>query len=272
MAAIARGQHRLLDPQPWILDDPFGLLLVGPSWPRIHAAMSTTFPAPVIRRAIAFAVGRSRYAEDRLLQGTFAQYVILGAGLDSFAWRRPDVLNSLRVFEVDHPATQSWKKQRAEVLALPTHANHIFVPVDFESETLKDGLDSAGFDWNSPAFFSWLGVTPYLRASAITATLKTVAACAPGSEVVLTYGVVRAFSDKSGSDFGRILARVAAESGEQIQTLLSPEDAVTLIEGSSLRVVEHLTTVELHERYFSRRNDQLTPHTSERLIAAVVQK
>jgi methyltransferase (TIGR00027 family) len=134
-------------------------MLVGPEWPRISAARSALHREPILREAGAWVVVRSRYTEDRLLGGRFTQYVILGAGLDSFAWRRPDLLHSLRVFEVDHPATQAWKHQRMAVLALPINDRHIFAPVDFETETIRGGLDAAGFDWSQPTMFSWLGVT-----------------------------------------------------------------------------------------------------------------
>ena len=130
---------------------------------------------------------RSRYAEDRLTQAPFAQYVVLGAGLDSFGWRRPDLLRSLTVYEVDHPASQDWKRERIADLALPVADTQIFVPVDFEIESLRHGLDGAGFDWHRPAMFSWLGVTAYLTAEAIEATLRTIGHCQTGSEVVFSY-------------------------------------------------------------------------------------
>jgi methyltransferase (TIGR00027 family) len=131
-AAVARGTHRLWDEPPWIFDDPFALILVGPWWEDIAAAS----------RALA------RYPEERLLEGDYSRYVVLGAGLDSFAWRRPDVCRGVRVFEVDHPATQAWKRDRVANLALPIGGQHLFVSVDFQTEALDDCLDSAGFDWS----------------------------------------------------------------------------------------------------------------------------
>ncbi|MGD0556246.1 MAG: class I SAM-dependent methyltransferase, partial [Streptosporangiaceae bacterium] len=96
---------------------------------------------------------RSRYAEDRLAAGAFTQYVILGAGLDSFAWRRPDLLGSLTVFEVDHPASQAWKAGRVRELGLPLSDSQVFVPADFEAGPVQDVLGAAGFDWARPAMF-----------------------------------------------------------------------------------------------------------------------
>src|SRR5215472_16931802 len=138
---------------------------------------------------------RSRYAEDRLVGGEFTQYVNLGAGLDSFAWRRPDLLSSLRVFEVDHPASQAWKLERARDLALPLSDSQVFVPADFEAEPLQDALHTAGFDWRHPALFSWTGVAPYLTAQAIESTLRTIAGVAAGSEVVFSYRVEESVLD-----------------------------------------------------------------------------
>src|SRR4051794_34286827 len=138
--AVARGEHRLFDSAPWILDDAFALMLVGPEWRQIFDARAALHQERVRRDARAWVVARSRYAEDRLDEQPFTQYVVLGAGLDSFAWRRPDLLRSLRVFEVDHPATQAWKRERVANLALPTSDHHVFAPVDFETESLESGL------------------------------------------------------------------------------------------------------------------------------------
>jgi methyltransferase (TIGR00027 family) len=168
LAVIARGQHRLTYRQPWILDDPYALSLVGPAWEQLWAGLRAIFPDRVLEEAMSGIVTRSRYVEDLLEAGTFEQYVILGAGLDSFAWRRPDVLASTRVFEVDQPATQAWKRQRAEVMALPRSDRHVFAPVDFERETLDAGLASVGFDPLASTLFSWLAVIPYLTIGAMT--------------------------------------------------------------------------------------------------------
>ena len=271
MSATCRGAHRLHDAAPWVFDDPFALSLVGPAWPEILGAMATRFSEPMLRQATASMVNRSRYAEDRLLAGAFAQYVILGAGLDSFAWRRPDVLRALRVYEVDHPATQAWKRERAEALALPTSDEHVFAPVDFESETLRHGLDAAGFDWSRPTLFSWLGVTQYLTTDAIRATLRTVAGSAPGSEIVFTYVPPPPFLDELGLEFIEVVSNVAGERGEPFRTFLSPADARTLVEEhGDLEIREDLSRDDLHGRYFSDRSDGLTPYTAQRFVAAAV--
>src|SRR5436190_14788619 len=184
-AAVSRGLFRLETASPWVLDDVLALVLVGPVWQQLRDQFDPLFPGPVRRDARAAVCTRSRYAEDRLAAGAFTQYVILGAGHDSLAWRRPDLLSSLRVFEVDHPASQAWKLERVSDLALPLNDSQVFVPVNFEAESLQDSLRTAGFDWGQPALFSWTGVAPYLTAPAIASTLRTIAGAAAGSEVVL---------------------------------------------------------------------------------------
>lgn len=271
LAALARGQHRLLHGPPWIFDDPFALPLVGPGWQELYAAISALFREPVREQVIGFVgCARPRYAEDRLAAGTFDQYVMLGAGLDSFAWRRPDALGTLRVFEVDHPATQAWKQERAAVLALPAGDGHVFAPTDFETQTLRDGLDASGFDWSAPTLFSWLGVTAYLTVDAIEATLRVVAGSAAGSEIVLSYAVTDPFRDEIGEEFRATMEKVAADSGEPLLTFLSPTDAEELVGRCGFEVVDHPDRSMLHERYFAGREDDLTPYTAERVLTAVV--
>ena len=179
IAAVGRGRLRQEETPPWVLDDTFALVLVGPVWQELRERLDSLFPGQVGREACAAVCTRSRYAEDRLTAGTFAQYVILGAGLDSLAWRRPDLLRSLRVFEVDHPASQAWKLKRVRDLALPVGDSHVFVPADFEAEPVRDALGTAGFDSGQPALFSWTGVAPYLTAPAIESTLRMIAGPRP---------------------------------------------------------------------------------------------
>jgi methyltransferase (TIGR00027 family) len=133
---------------------------------------------------------RARFPEDiaeLAAASGICQYVSLGAGLDSFAYRRGDLLGRLRVFEVDHPATQAWKRRRLTELGVQHPAGLVFAPVDFERQTLQDGLAQAAFGFGQPAVVSWVGVTMYLTLDAIHATLATLAGCQPGTRIVLTY-------------------------------------------------------------------------------------
>ena len=270
LAAVARGLLRMEAMPPWVLDDAFALVLVGPAWQELRKGLISLFPTEVVREVLAAVCTRSRYAEDRLAAGAFAQYVILGAGLDSFAWRRPDLLRSLRVFEVDHPASQAWKLERVSDLALPLSDSQVFVPVDFEAESLQDALRTAGFDWDQRALFSWTGVAPYLTASAIASTLRTIAGAATGSEVVFSYRTEEPVLDEVGREFIRIYAPLAASLGEPLQPGWPVIEIDRLISRSGLKVIDHPARADLEERYFADRADGLRPYNVETLVTARV--
>lgn len=196
--------------------------------------------------------------------------MILGAGLDTFAWRRPDLLHDMKVFEIDHPSTQVWKRQRAVKIGLPTHPNHVFTPVDLENTSGREALDAVGFDWTQPGMFSWLAVTMYLTATAIEDTLRAFAACPAGSEIVLTYAPIPQQLDDVRREFVETLAPFAADGGEPIQTTFESGEIEALLERCGLRVVDHPIRDEIRDRYFADRTDGLQPYTCERLVAAQV--
>jgi methyltransferase (TIGR00027 family) len=271
LAAVARGTHRFEEAPPWVLDDPFALVLVGRTWPETSELVSSLFPLEVLREARGFIAMRSRYAEDCLCARRFSQYVMLGAGLDSFAWRRPDLSRSLMIFEVDHAASQAWKLQRAKELALPIIDSHTFVSVDFEVESLHDRLKEAGLDWTAPTMFSWLAVAPYLTTEAIQATLRTIATAGSGSEIVFSYRSATSVLDDNGRKFFEIFSPLAAAAGEPLQPGWSVVDIERLIEGCGLKVAEHPTRAELTERYFGNRTDGLVPYSAESLVAATLE-
>jgi methyltransferase (TIGR00027 family) len=270
MAAVVRGRHRLEDPPPWILDDPIALEFVGPSWKEMATSSDARWSNELSRQMRAGIATRSRYAEDRLDLGDFQQYVLLGAGLDSFPWRRHELLGPLRIFEVDHPISQAWKRERIDALGLPTSEHHVFAPVDFEVESLEDGLGAAGFDWTQPTIFSWLGVIPYLTITAVEATLRTIAMCQSGSEVVFEYGLAHRFMDEFGREFFSGFSTVAAKVGEPLRTGWSPDGAEQVVARCGLRVADHPSRDELVDRYFGGRADGLRPWSASRLMAASV--
>jgi methyltransferase (TIGR00027 family) len=270
MAAVARGRHHFEDEPPWILDDPLALIMVGPKWQDMAAASRSRLPQEIDRQARASVAVRSRYAEDRMALGTFDQYVLLGAGLDTLAWRRPDLMGPQRLFEVDHPASQEWKRARAEELALPVHADHVYAPIDFEVQSLHEGLDAAGFDWAAPTLFSWLGVIPYLTIEAVEATLRTVAECRSGSEIAFEYGVLRSSMDDRGRQFADTFTAIATTVGEPVHTGWSPAEAEALVRRCGLHVVDHPSRDDLIHRYFADRLDGLVPWSVSRLLTARV--
>lgn len=263
-AAVARGIHRLWDEPPWVLDDPFALQLVGDGW-EAFAAQSVALSRPPYQ-ARGGVLLRARYPEDVLLRGTYAQYVILGAGLDSFAWRHPAFLRTGRVFEVDHPATQNWKRQRARLLALPGSDHHFFVPVDLVRDALDRCLTAAGLDWAAPTLFSWVGSTMYLESAAIADTLRVVARCGSGSGIVLSWNPPVALLDDRQRDFLADVARLVRGMGEPLRSAFTPDDITRLAADAGLAVVEAPTQDELIERYFAGRRDGMRPVMVERLL------
>jgi len=271
MAATCRGLHRLQVRPPWVFDDYLALVLVGPGWPGIRDELIDVLSETLFWITSAMTVTRARSTEERLAAGAFDQYVLLGAGLDSFAWRRPDALTAgLRVFEVDHPASQAWKLARVAELGLPTSDRHVFAPLDFEVETVATGLDRVGFDWTKPAFFSWLGVVPYLTVDAIEATLRSLAKAAPGSEIALTYLIDESRMEEIGLTMLDRFGGLAASVGEPFHTMWKPDEAEACVRRCGLEVVDHPSRDEIHARYFAARADGLAPITFEQFLVVAV--
>ena len=267
LVAMARGLHREWHERPWIIDDPYALPLVGPGWPQLLALYDTIVPRHLFELAVGAVCVRSRYAEDRLEAGGFSQYVVLGAGMDSLAWRRPDLLREVTIFEVDHPGTQAWKRERAALLNLPENERHVFVPVDFESEALRDALDRVGFDWGKPTLFNWLGVVMYLTRDAMTTTLRTLAGAGPGSGVVLTYLSAPEFMDDDSLMLFKLMEPLVAEMGEPFQEAFTPTEFAALVRDCGHTIDESPTPEDLDARYFAGRKDELRPYTIEWLLS-----
>ncbi|HTS03709.1 MAG TPA: SAM-dependent methyltransferase [Thermoanaerobaculia bacterium] len=185
-AAAHRAAHQVLEGGR-VFSDPLAVRILGTD---AEAAISKAGLDPTRRPLRLFIAVRSRFAEDALAVA-FAegvrQLVVLGAGLDTYACRSP-LGEDLRIFEVDHPATQEWKRERLAAAAIPVPRSLTFVPVDFEEETLARALPPAGFDPDAPAFFTWLGVVPYLTEEAVFATLAFIGGLPGGSHVVFDYG------------------------------------------------------------------------------------
>jgi methyltransferase (TIGR00027 family) len=251
--ARRRAVHQILD-QPPVLNDPIAVPLLGP-----HFAYDKLKEMHPFARAFrAFMAMRSRYAEDHLAASAAAgveQYVLLGAGLDTFAYRNP--FARVRVFEVDFPATQEWKCALLAEAAIPLPAGLTFVPLDFERKTLAAGLAESGFDAQRPAFFGWLGVVPYLTLDAFRATLETIARLPAGTGVSFDYGVPRhALSMMGRVAFDRLAARVAA-AGEPFRLFFTPEELEDEFRLAGFRRFEQRGSQELNAMYFAGRADGL---------------
>jgi len=257
--AMRRAAHQILD-SPKVLDDPIALPILNPETrARIEAERGQS--GDLASRSLrAFMVVRSRYAEDELARAVARgamQYVILGAGLDTFAYRNPYPKSALRVFEVDHPSTQEWKLTRLAEGSIAVPASLTFAPVDFECQSLADGLERANFRRDAVTFFSWLGVTPYLTAEAMNATASFIASMPKGSGVVFDYAVPReSLSFLGRLAFDRIASRVAV-AGEPFRLFFDPESLKQQLTGIGFRSLEDLGSDEMNARYFSNRQDGL---------------
>ena len=188
--AWLRAAHQVLEEAPRILEDPVSLVIIGEKTAEKIAAVPSKFSSPERTYLRSHVVLRSRYCEDRLAVAVkergIRQYVLLGAGFDTFAFRQPSWGNSVQIFEVDQPSSQATKRQHLDRASLSTPPNVHFVAIDFEAEPLESGLRRGGVSFDQPTFFSWLGVSMYLTEAAIDHTLRTIALFPRGSEVALT--------------------------------------------------------------------------------------
>jgi len=281
--AVARAAHLLMDERPQILHDSLAAALVGLQQPHairqaVDAIIAEVAPLTGTARAQdlyaayrSFVVIRSRYTEDALAEAVargVQQYVILGAGLDSFAWRRPSWAHDLRIFEVDHPATQQWKRNRLGELDRPLNGAPCFVGVDFERTTLRSALTEAGFDASVPTFFSWLGVTQYLTPAAILDVLRYVAGSAAGSEIVFEYTPPRSSMDAESALFLDIIAATAAARGEPLVSSFDPAHLAHRVAALGFNRVTDFGPRQAHARYLAGRTDGLRCLGVQRLMRA----
>jgi methyltransferase (TIGR00027 family) len=268
--ALRRAAHQLYDARPLVFDDPIAVPILTPDYlPELHKT-ATKLEKPFSVALRAFLVTRSRYAEDQLAAAVakgVTQYVLLGAGLDTFAHRNPHP--ALRVFEVDHPATQQWKRELLAHTGLAHPLALTYVPVDFETESLPEQLLRAGHDATLPTVFAWLGVVPYLTLPAFRATVAFVAAQPPGSGLICDYSQPRAalpFFEQLAHD--SLAARVAL-AGEPFQLFFTPSEMAA--ELSAFRTLEDLGSSELNTRYLDHRTDSLKLlGSAARLLAATL--
>lgn len=257
--AMRRAAHQLFDVPP-VLNDPLALAIVGEeaaAQVRAGRGLQSGRIAGTVR---AFMAVRSRFAEDELARAIgrgVVQYVILGAGLDTFAYRNPHAASALRVFEVDFPATQAWKRRQLAAAAIPIPPSLSFVSVDFESQSLPERLASAGFDPYQPTFFTWLGVTMYLTDAAIASTLDFVASTGGGGGVVFDYAVPRASLGLIERLAFDSLSRRVAAAGEPFLTFFDPLQLRTRLTAHGFINITDCGRDELNARYFAGRTDGL---------------
>ncbi len=252
-AAGHRAAHQALE-QGRIFADPLAMRILGSF---AQAAVAAAQSDPSTRPLRLFIAVRSRFAEDALAAAVargVRQLVVLGAGLDTYACRAP-AGESLRIIEVDHPATQAWKRQLLAAAAIATPRALTFAPIDFERETLADGLAAAGFDPAQQTFFTWLGVVPYLKEPAVFSTLAFIAGLPGGAHVVFDYGNPPA-TDPSAGDYsaGRAaLAARAASVGETFESYFETDALHAKLAALGFREIEDLGPAAIRQRWFAGR-------------------
>jgi methyltransferase (TIGR00027 family) len=273
-AAAARAAHLIVDREPVIFADDLAATLLGEqaeefiSYHRLHGTHL------VLSSARAQVVCRSRFTEDHLaacVGDGVSQYVILGAGLDSFAYRTARTTDGPdRIFEVDHPGTQDWKREHLAAAGIGEPDRVSFVPADFERDSLAGRLGQAGFDPARPALVSWLGVTMYLTGAAISQTLAGIGGFAPGTQLITDYMLPPGLRDEAGATYAGLVAPAAAERGEPWLTFLAPGGMTALLEGHGFGAVEHVRQRDSIPAALWDRTDSLRPAALSVLARATV--
>lgn len=254
-----------------MIEDEIGLRLVAPdaNWrsrPDMDPHATSLFRASIVARA--------RFIEDLVVREAgrgIRQYVILGAGLDTFAQRRPEIASRLMVFEIDQPGHQAWKRQRLIELGFGIPEWLRFVPVDFEAgDVWWQRLATAGFNAGEPAVVASTGVSMYLTKDAVTATLRQVAKLAPGSTLAMTFLLPLDLADPEVRPGLQMAEKGARESGTPFISFFTPEEIVKLAREASFKEVQHVSAATLSQRYFASRTDGLRPpnNAEELLVAA----
>jgi methyltransferase (TIGR00027 family) len=270
MAAVGRALHRD-GPEPHVLDDWLASDLAGGDGQSMLEGMRQKFTPERLLTFQSWTAARSRFVEDVVLEAVtngIRQYVILGAGLDSFAYRNPELGKKLHVIEVDHPCSQLWKQRRLEALRVPVPENVSFVSVDFEKQSLRDALSTAGFAFDAPAVISWIGVTMYLALDAIEATLKIIATCAPGTILVLSYDQPPEVLDDKGRALLNDVRHTADSYGEPFITLFRQEEIELLLVQRGFTNVRHFGVEEASREYFGSKDMQM-PNVQRLVVTAV---
>ena len=262
LVAAVRASHLRWNPSP-IVSDQYASAMVTPFWRLVaNYWLPNRLVVDVLLRTLkpthTVIILRIRYAEDRLREAISTgvqQYVILGAGLDTFALRHRGTTDRLRIYEVDHPASQQMKRQQLGRIG-PLPSNLALVPVDFEADRLDAALIEAGFDPEAPAFFAWLGVTCYLTTEAVRDTIGQIAAvAAPGSRVVFDYRYPRRLVPAAGLALVEKMDRFVERRGEPMRSEYSPDEIDAEMKRAGFTASDHVSPTEQTRRYLQDRND-----------------
>jgi methyltransferase (TIGR00027 family) len=267
-AARHRAAHQLLE-QGFIFTDPLAVRILGEN---PQSIIDDAQQNDAGRRMRIFIAARTRLAEDWLaaaITGGVTQLVVLGAGLDTYAYRG-GYQDTLRIFEIDHPATQAWKRQRLIEAAIPIPPSLTYAPIDFERETLADGLHAAGFDTTQPTFFTWLGVVPYLTPDAFWSTLRFISRVPNRAHVVFDYSdPPDSLSPEMRAVYEERAARVAA-LGEPWVNHFEAETLHPQLKDAGFRTIEDFGPREIAARFFPQRAASMPAKGGHILHAATV--
>jgi methyltransferase (TIGR00027 family) len=252
-------------PPPRVFEDELASGLAGREGDAVRDSLSPAGPL--------WFAARARYVEDvvvKAVEAGISQYVILGAGLDSFAYRRRELLSQLTVYEVDHPATQAWKRARLEQIGTRVPQELVFVPVDFERQELGAQLRAAGFETVVPAVFSWIAVSQYLAPDAVEATLAVLARCARGTRIVLSYDVPRHLLDAADQAVFDSVSSHAAGVGEPFVSLFEPAEIATILDRFGFTDVVHAGRDDVLRLYTELGRSDPLRRGVQRLVTATV--
>ena len=268
--ALWRALHLEVDAPPHVLDDRIGLQLAAPDPDWRQRPDMNEYATPGVRASI---VARARFIEDLVIEQTdhgVGQYVLLGAGLDTFAQRRAEIASRITVFEVDQPEPQAWKRQRLVELGFGVPRWLRLVPVDFETTSWWDGLLANGFDANNPAVVASLGVSMYLTREATAATLRQSAALAPGSTLAMTFMQPVELVEPEEQVIHRATDAAARAAGTPFISYYAPDEILALARSAGFATARHVTAADHTQRYFADRTDGLRPFTTEELLVATI--
>ncbi len=267
--ALWRALHAQIDPPPHVLEDVIGLLLAAPNdaWHQ-----RPDMDAKTTSRARASIVARARFIEDLVIEQMdrgVGQYLILGAGLDTFVQRRPEIASRLRTFEVDQPGVQAWKQRRLIEAGFGIPEYLRLVPVDFETGwSWWEKLAPAGFDSDRPTVAASSGVTMYLSKDAVMTTLRRAAALVRGSTLAMTFMLPLEFVDSDERAQRQAAEQGARAAGKPFISFFSPIEMLALAREAGFREVQHVSAADLAERYFAGRTDGLRPSSAEQFLVA----
>ena len=267
--AMHRAAHQVFD-RPLLLDDPLALAVIGAEGRELLRTRPQAFRNEWAIRA--FTVARSRFAEDALrgaIEAGVMQYVVLAAGLDTSAYRIAGA--GLRIFEVDSPATQAWKRARLREAQVAIPASLAFAAIDFEKQTLADGLRDAGFRSDLPAFFSFLGAVVFLELATVLQIVRFVGALPPGSAIVFDYGAAASTLDAQQLAERAHVAKGLASVGEPVKTFFDTDALAQSLRQAGFGTIEDIGYGEMNARYFDSRADDLrVSRNGRRLVRAGV--